>query len=173
MNVSDIRKLMEIMAATGTTELEWSTEGDKIRLERKPQPLFGASEGGAGLDQSALIQALGQMAAHSPAGAGASLAAGSATPAGAAAETAEPAELPGHVVTSPVVGVYYAAPSPDSDPFIAVGKTVEVGSPLCIIEAMKLMNEVTSQWEGVVLEIFVENGQRVEYGQPLCRIGGL
>ena len=163
MNVSDIRKLMEIMAATGTTELEWSTEGDKIRLERKPQPLFGAADTGTGVDQSALLQALSQMAAR-PAAGGATTAAENA----AAAESAEPAELPGHVVTSPVVGVYYAAPSPDSDPFITVGKTVEVGSPLCIIEAMKLMNEVTSQWEGVILEILVENGQRVEYGQPIC-----
>ncbi|MBP1757397.1 MAG: acetyl-CoA carboxylase, biotin carboxyl carrier protein [Firmicutes bacterium] len=167
MNVSDIRKLMEMMAATGTTELEWSTEGDKIRLERRPQPLFGQAEAGA--DQSAMLAALSQLAAR-PAAASAP-AAVAAEPAAAAA--AESAEVPGHVVTSPVVGVYYAAPSPDSDPFIAVGKSVEVGSPLCIIEAMKLMNEVTSAWEGVILEIYVENGQRVEYGQPLCRIGGL
>jgi acetyl-CoA carboxylase biotin carboxyl carrier protein len=111
-----------------------------------------------------LIQALGQLQAQS------------ATAAPQPAETAiaeEPAELPGQVVKSPVVGVFYASPSPDSDPFVIVGKAVEAGSPLCIIEAMKLMNEVTSPWEGIVLDILVENGQRVEYGQPLFRIGGV
>lgn len=166
MNVSDIRKLMEIMATTGMTELEWSNEGDKLRLERRPQPIFGHADAGA--DQSALLNALSQLTAQS--GTPASQAAVAAENGAAAAE---PAELPGHIVTSPVVGVYYASPSPDSDPFIAVGKAVEVGSPLCIIEAMKLMNEVTSPWEGIVLEILVENGQRVEFGQPLVRIGGL
>jgi acetyl-CoA carboxylase biotin carboxyl carrier protein len=71
-----------------------------------------------------------------------------------------------------VVGIYYAAPTPDSEPFVAVGACVEIGSPLCIIEAMKLMNEVTSAWDGAVLEILAESGQRVEFGQPLMQIGG-
>ncbi|NCB00178.1 MAG: acetyl-CoA carboxylase biotin carboxyl carrier protein [Clostridia bacterium] len=166
MNVSDIRKLMETMAQTGLTEFEWSTESEKIRLERKPAlaPVLGESHA----DSAALLQALSHLGAH----AGAPVSAPVAAPA-AAAEEVEPAEPVGQLVTSPVVGIYYAAPSPDSDPFIRVGSSVEKGAPLCIIEAMKLMNEVTSPWSGIILDILVENGQRVEYGQPLFRIGGL
>ncbi|MBP8989010.1 MAG: acetyl-CoA carboxylase biotin carboxyl carrier protein, partial [Clostridia bacterium] len=74
------------------------------------------------------------------------------------------------LVTAPVVGVFYSAPSPESEPFVTVGSEVEVGDTLCIIEAMKLMNEVTSHVAGVILQILVEDGQRVEYGQPLMRI---
>jgi len=119
-------------------------------------------------DTSTLLQALSHLSSLNAAAS----APDSAAPA-APAEEATPAEPAGQLVTSPVVGIYYAAPSPDSDPFIRIGSTVEKGAPLCIIEAMKLMNEVTSPWSGVVLEILAENGQRVEYGQPLFRIGGI
>jgi 3-hydroxyacyl-[acyl-carrier-protein] dehydratase len=165
MNVGDIRKLMELMAATGLTELEWSSgENEKLRLERKPAPLTLPGETPA--DQAALLRVLSQLNTPAPEA--------PAAPAAAAAETEPvPAEPAGQLVTSPVVGVFYAAPSPDSDPFVRVGSAVEEGDPLCIIEAMKLMNEVTSPWSGVVLDILVENGQRVEYGQPLFRSGGV
>ena len=82
-----------------------------------------------------------------------------------------PEEKPGKLIKSPVVGIYYASPSPDSDPFVTVGSTVKKGETVCIIEAMKLMNEITSDYAGTVLEICVENGQRIEFGQPLMRIG--
>jgi acetyl-CoA carboxylase biotin carboxyl carrier protein len=165
MNVSDIRKLMETMAQTGLTEFEWSTESEKIRLERKPAlaPVMGESHA----DPAALLQALSHLG---------SLNAPAAAPVAApvtAVEEVEPPEPVGQLVTSPVVGIFYAAPSPDSDPFVKVGSSVEKGAPLCIIEAMKLMNEVTSPWSGIILDILVENGQRVEYGQPLFRIGGV
>ena len=165
MNVADIKKLMETMAATGTTDLEWEAEGGKIRLERKAPTFLTHAESGA--DQSALLSVLNQLSAQPAPAAG-----GAAAAPAAVSATAEPEEKPGQLVTSPVVGIYYAAPSPDSDPFVAVGKFVEAGAPLCIIEAMKLMNEVTSPYSGVVSEILVENGQRVEFGQPLFRIGG-
>ena len=92
--------------------------------------------------------------------------------AAAASDALDSAEKSGQLVLSPVVGVFYESPAQDAEPFVHVGSVVEVGSPLCIIEAMKLMNEVSSAFDGIVLEIFVENGQRVEYGQPLMRIGG-
>ncbi|NCC77415.1 MAG: acetyl-CoA carboxylase biotin carboxyl carrier protein [Clostridia bacterium] len=166
MNVSDIRKLMETMAQTGLTEFEWSTESEKIRLERKIAlaPVIGESHA----DSAALLQALSHLGAPAAVPATAALDAG-----GVNAQEAAPAEPVGQLVTSPVVGIYYAAPSPDSDPFVRVGSSIEKGAPLCIIEAMKLMNEVTSPWSGVILDILVENGQRVEYGQPLFRIGGV
>lgn len=80
-------------------------------------------------------------------------------------------EAAGQVVTSPLVGTFYAAPSEDAEAFVKVGDKVEVGQVLAIVEAMKLMNEIDSEFAGTVTEILVENGQAVEYGQPLFRIG--
>ncbi len=163
MNIADIKELMEKMAQTGLTQVEFETEGSKLRLERNQPVIVHAAPGsGEGAHMMSAPFNYAYPAAPSPA----------AEPAAPAAP-AEPEELPGHIVTSPVVGVFYAAPSPDSDAFVSVGSKVEVKSPLCIIEAMKLMNEITSPWEGVVLEILVENKQRVEYGQPLFRIGSV
>ncbi|NLG53003.1 MAG: acetyl-CoA carboxylase biotin carboxyl carrier protein [Clostridiales bacterium] len=89
-----------------------------------------------------------------------------------AAEGTIPDKIKGgaHVVASPMVGVYYAAPAPDKEPFVRVGDRVSKGDVLCIIEAMKLMNEITSDRDGEIVEICVENGQIVEYDQPLFRI---
>lgn len=159
MQIQDIKELMEKMSQTGLNVLEFEAEGSRLRLEKTPAayPAFDPEcyPGGQ------------QQAWHGQGGA-------APLPVNAAAVPCEaaPAELPGQIVTSPVVGIFYASPSPDSDPFVVVGAAVEVGSPLCIIEAMKLMNEVTSAWDGTVLEIMAENGQRVEFGQPLMRIGG-
>lgn len=84
------------------------------------------------------------------------------------AATAAPDEDNNHAtISAPMVGTFYRAPSPDSDPYVKTGDRVDVGQPLCIIEAMKLMNEIESEVQGRVIEILVENGQPVEYGQPL------
>jgi len=85
-------------------------------------------------------------------------------------EAAAPAAAGGNVVTSPMVGTYYASPSPESPPFVTIGKQVKAGDVLFIIEAMKLMNEVVSQYDGIVTEIHVSNAQAVEYGQPVLTI---
>ncbi len=87
----------------------------------------------------------------------------------AAAEQAAPVQ-DGTPIESPMVGVFYSAPSPDSDPYVTVGSTVKKGDVVCLIEAMKLMNEVTAEKSGTITEICVENGQVVEYGQPLFLI---
>ena len=76
----------------------------------------------------------------------------------------------GHWVNAPMVGVFYAAPAPDAEPFVRVGQHVQRGDVLCIVEAMKLMNEITADADGEIAEICVENGQVVEFGQPLFRI---
>jgi len=162
MTTQEIKDLMEKMSQTGLTLLEWETEGSRLHLERSQPVMDRLSQDLSGelsalrtaqINQALAADASARQAAHVDA-AGQDSAAG----------------LNGQVVTSPVVGIYYASPSPDSDPFIRVGCTVETGSPLCIIEAMKLMNEVTSPWDGIVSEIMVENGQRVEFGQPMFRI---
>ncbi len=87
----------------------------------------------------------------------------------AAAAAAVPAET-GYTVTSPMVGVFYAAPAPEAKPFVAVGDKVRQGDVLCIVEAMKLLNEITAEQDGTVREVCAKNGQVVEYGQPLFRL---
>jgi acetyl-CoA carboxylase biotin carboxyl carrier protein len=93
-----------------------------------------------------------------------------AAPANGAAPAAEPAAEEGHIVTAPMIGTYYAAPSPGEDPFVQIGDEVEIGQVVGIIEAMKIMNEITADSAGVVAEILVENAQAVEYGSPLIRL---
>ena len=115
--------------------------------------------------------------------AGGAAAAGAAQPAAAAAapaaapapvESAAPAAgaapAGSHVLTSPIVGTFYRAPAPDSDPFVEVGSRVKKGQVLCIIEAMKLMNEIESDVDGVIAEIYPQNAQAVEFGEPLFAI---
>lgn len=150
MQIDDIKELMDKMSQTGLTVLEFESEGSRLRLERSAQVTY------AEMPVPPLNQTLPQYAA--------------AADLPLAEQPAD--EKEGQLVLSPVVGIFYAAGSPDSDPFVKIGSSVEKGTPLCIIEAMKLMNEVTSAWDGIVLEILVENGQRVEFGQPLMRIGG-
>jgi acetyl-CoA carboxylase biotin carboxyl carrier protein len=91
-------------------------------------------------------------------------------PAAAPVAPSEPLEVPGHIVAAPMIGTYYAAPSPGDPPFVEIGDAVEVGQTIGIIEAMKIMNEITSDRAGVVAEIFARNSEAVEYGSPLIRI---
>jgi acetyl-CoA carboxylase biotin carboxyl carrier protein len=93
-----------------------------------------------------------------------------AAPAAAAKPAEKPAEGPGHVVTSPFVGTFYRAPSPDSPPFVEVGTVVKKGQVLCIVEAMKLMNEIEAEVAGKIAEIYVANATPVEFGAKLFRV---
>lgn len=93
-----------------------------------------------------------------------------AAPAAAPAAAPEAAAVSGNIVTSPIVGTFYAAPSPDKPPFVKVGDTVNAGDVVCIIESMKLMNEINCEFSGRVAEIYVNNGVPVEFGQKIMRI---
>jgi acetyl-CoA carboxylase biotin carboxyl carrier protein len=93
-----------------------------------------------------------------------------AVPAALAPVTAEPAEVAGHAVKAPMVGTFYRSPSPGAKPFVEVGDTVKSGQTICIIEAMKLLNEIECDKDGVVKAVMVDNGQPVEYGEPLVII---
>ena len=97
--------------------------------------------------------------------------AAAAAPAAAAAETPLPASAPSDAaeIRSPMVGIFYAAPAEDAEPFVEVGRHVKKGDTLCVIEAMKLMNEITAEQDGTIVEICAQNGQAVEYGTPLFR----
>ncbi len=150
MNIDDIKELIQVLADTDIVELSVEANGVKVKIKK------GAAV--APVDAAAVISAAPVVR---PAAAEAASAPVPAAP-------AQAEELPGHTtVSAPMVGTFYRAPSPDSAPYVNVGDSVEAGQPLCIIEAMKLMNEIESEVRGRIVEILVENGQPVEYGQPL------
>lgn len=157
MDLRKLKTLIDLVSESGISELE-VTEGEgKVRIVKNAPPVYVQPSAGFAP----------QVSAPAPVVTAPSEAAGAAA-ADAAAAAAAPQ---GHVVTSPMVGTFYRAPSPGADPFVQVGDTVKEGQTLCIIEAMKLLNEIESDKAGVIKEILAENGQAVEYGQPLFVIG--
>jgi acetyl-CoA carboxylase biotin carboxyl carrier protein len=156
MDLRKLKTLIDLVSESGISELE-VTEGEgKVRIVKNAPPVY--------------VQPTTQYAPQYPQPAPAAAAPG-AIDAPAAPATPAAAAPQGHVVTSPMVGTFYRAPSPGADPFVQVGDTVKEGQTICIIEAMKLLNEIESDKSGVVKEILVENGQAVEYGQPLFVVG--
>jgi acetyl-CoA carboxylase biotin carboxyl carrier protein len=157
MDLRKLKTLIDLVSESGISELE-VTEGEgKVRIVKNAAPVY--------------MQAPQQFAPQVQAPAGQPQFAASGEAGAPAAATPAAAAQQGHVVTSPMVGSFYRAPSPGADPFVQVGDTVKEGQTLCIIEAMKLLNEIEADKAGVVKEILVENGQAVEYGQPLFVIG--
>lgn len=166
MNEAEIRKYASLMRELDLTGIEIDERNGVIRLEREKGP----AESGSFLSGAGAVSESG-MAFGAPA------AAGSMAPpetVGPAVSAAAAGEHPGmgilDSVKSPTVGVFYAAPAENADPFVKVGDVVHKGSVLCIIEAMKLMNEVLAEKDGVIEEICAQNGQLVEYGTELFRI---
>jgi acetyl-CoA carboxylase biotin carboxyl carrier protein len=155
MDLRKLKKLIDLVQESGIAELEITEGEERVRIAR----------GGA---VSVTPQAAGATAAAAmPPGAAAAAVPAAPAPAAAAAEPA----AEGHVVKSPMVGTFYRAPSPDAKPFVDVGATVKVGDTICVLEAMKLMNEIEADAAGTIKAILVENGQPVEYGQALFIIG--
>lgn len=150
MDIRKIKKLIELVEESGIAELEITEGEESVRIHR-------------GSSQAPVMQAAPMQYAAAPAPAPA--------PAAAAAPvtTAPPAapEISGHVLKSPMVGTFYRASSPESKPFAEVGQTVNVGDTLCIVEAMKMMNQIESDKAGVIREILVENQDAVEFDQPM------
>ncbi|MGE5551785.1 MAG: acetyl-CoA carboxylase biotin carboxyl carrier protein [Bacteroidota bacterium] len=157
MNVREIRELVRLLAGTDVTELDLETEGMKITIKKgQPVQIAHVSPGPS-------HQVMASPAAINPALA----AAAPPAPASTAAQE-ERALGPNQVlIVAPMVGTFYRAPSPEADPYVQAGEMVDPGQVVCIIEAMKLMNEIESEWKGRIVEILVENAQPVEYGQPL------
>ncbi|GAB4474073.1 MAG: acetyl-CoA carboxylase biotin carboxyl carrier protein [Burkholderiaceae bacterium] len=159
MDLRKLKTLIDLVAESGIAEIEVTEGEDKVRIV-KHNP----------------VAAPAPMPAPAPATVYAATASGMAVAAPAAATAAPasppPAEEPkGHVVKSPMVGTFYRSASPGAKPFVELGQAVKPGDTLCIIEAMKLLNEIEAEVAGTVKEILVENGQAVEYGQPLFVIG--
>jgi acetyl-CoA carboxylase biotin carboxyl carrier protein len=146
MDLRKLKTLIELVENSGIAELELTEGEEHVRISRS----------------SSVAAPVQQYYASAPQAAPA--------PAAAAAPTA-PAVPEGHVVKSPMVGSFYRSPSPGSKSFVDIGQNVNEGDTLCIIEAMKLLNEIESDKTGVIKAILVENGQAVEFGQPLFIIG--
>jgi acetyl-CoA carboxylase biotin carboxyl carrier protein len=151
VNYKEIKELIELIRETDVCELEVERAGTKIRLRRECRD--------SAPTVIREVQAMSTLPEKTVAAASSI----------AGADGADGADEAG-VVRSPLVGTYYSAAGPDSKPLVEVGERVEKGQVLCIVEAMKLMNEIEAESAGVVREIFAENSQPVEYGQPLFRI---
>ena len=156
MDLRKLKKLIDLVEESGISELELTEGEEKVRISRNLQQ-----------GQSVMHYTQPQMIQQAPAPAPAAAAA----PAEAPAEAPAPAAIEGHVVKSPMVGTFYRSSSPDAKSFVDIGSSVALGETLCIIEAMKLLNEIESDHAGVIKAILVENGQPVEYGEPLFIIG--
>ncbi|WP_036301595.1 acetyl-CoA carboxylase biotin carboxyl carrier protein [Methylotenera sp. L2L1] len=150
MDLRKLKKLIDLVEESGISELELTEDGEKVRISRN----FTASMPAQNYNHYMPQQ-------HAPAP--------QAVP--AVAVEAAPVVEEGHAVKSPMVGTFYRSPSPDAKSFVEVGDTVAVGDTLCIIEAMKLLNEIEADKAGVIKKILVDNGQAIEYGEPLFIIG--
>lgn len=144
LTLEQVYELMDKLVSTGLGEVEIEAEGVKVKLKAK-EP------------KQQVVQAVSAAPAVSAA-------------APAAAAPSEEKELSGKIIKSPIVGTFYQASAPDKEPFVRVGDTVRKGDVVFIIESMKLMNEVASDYDGTVAEVLVENGQPVEFGQPILRL---
>ena len=150
MDLRKLKKLIDLVEESGISELELTEGEEKVRISRAMMP------GQAPVMHYAAAPAM-QM--QVPA----------AAPVAAVAEPVIAVET-GHIVKSPMVGTFYRSSSPDAKAFVDVGSQVSAGDTLCIIEAMKLLNEIDCEFTGTITKIFVENGQPVEYGEPLFAI---
>jgi acetyl-CoA carboxylase biotin carboxyl carrier protein len=151
MDLRKLKTLIDLVAESGIAEIEVTEGEDKVRIVKHPHPTVAAPAPVA-------------MPAAAPSPAPSAAAAAPAGTPGAPPAAEPPA---GTLVKSPMVGTFYRSPGPDAKPFVEVGQAVKQGDTLCIIEAMKLLNEIEAEISGTIREILVENGQPVEYGQPL------
>lgn len=149
MDLRKLKKLIDLVQDSGIAELEITEGEEKVRI-------------------TSVVAGNQTVYTHAPMMMPTAMPAPAALPSEAAAEPAQPE---GHVVKSPMVGTFYRTPTPGAKSFVEVGQSVKAGETLCIIEAMKLMNEIEADVAGVVKAILIENGQPVEYGEPLFIIG--
>ena len=151
MNVKEIKELINLMNENGLLELEIEKDGMRIRLKK-------TSSGIESMSAPIIVER------HS------SIEAAAAQQAAASTTAAEKAQAKTVEIRAPMVGTFYRSPSPEAPPYAEIGQTIEVGQVICIIEAMKLMNEIKSEIKGKILEILVDNAEPVEFGQPLFLI---
>ena len=160
LNMNELRELADLISQHGFTDFEFENESIRVRLKKELAPQ--------------IIQAAAPAAYAQPAAAQTATAPAQPSPAATAAETKAEAAVTEdeglHKITSPIVGTFYRTPSPEADSFVKIGSKVSADTIVCIVEAMKLMNEIPAEVSGEIVKIYVENGQPVEYGQPLFGI---
>ena len=165
VNMDELRELIQLIRENDFTEFELEREGFRVRFRRRAE-VDEAAAGGVNSAQ--------ELAATMPSGSSAVTTTVSSTSVpshpGAKAQTAAFEDQDLYIIPSPIVGTFYRASSPNAEPFVKIGSHVEPDTVVCIIEAMKLMNEIQAETTGEVAKIYVENGQPVEYGQPLFGI---
>jgi acetyl-CoA carboxylase biotin carboxyl carrier protein len=146
VNIKEIKEMIQLMNENNLTELELEKDGLKIRLKKS----------GSGVIEQVFQESRPQSISRSA----------------EVVESKQPAKpaVAAKIIKSPMVGTYYSSPAPEAPPFVQPGSSVQVGQVICIIEAMKLMNEIKAEIHGKVVEILVNNGDPVEFGQPLFRI---
>lgn len=159
LKLSEIKDLIKLIDQTSVNELEIENEGSRISI-RKHKP------------ETTVVQAAAAVPAYAPSAAVPAVPAVGQAPASPPAPSAESAQAPAedkslHKIVSPMVGTFYRASSPGAAPFVNPGDRVSEKTVVCIVEAMKLMNEIEAEIKGEIVEVLVENGQLVEYGQPL------
>ena len=155
MDIRKIKKLIELLEESGIAEIEIKEGEEAVRISRMPTAGAGATP------QLTHLVGLAPPPAAASAGAGDTL---SLPAAGSAAAKPKPSE---HVITAPMVGTFYASPTPGAKPFVEIGDEIKVGQVLCIIEAMKMMNQIEADQAGRITSIMAQNGDPVEFGQPL------
>lgn len=165
VNMDELRELIQLIRENDFTEFELEREGFRVRFRRGPE-VSEAGEGGTGAAAASTGAGLDQA----PSAETTIKTSSAPSHAGTKAEAAASADENLHIITSPIVGTFYRSASPQAAPFVNIGSRVEPGTVVCIIEAMKLMNEILAETNGEVAKIYVENGQPVEYGQPLFGI---
>ena len=165
VNMAELRELVSLITDNGLSLLELEREGFRVKIGRGPIISDEAANALAAANERQLSAA--PLAVPAPVQ---SIPAGAASHPGAQAEEAASEDQDLHLIKSPIVGTFYRAPSPTADSFVRIGSQVEPATVVCIIEAMKLMNEIQAEATGEVVKIYVENGQAVEYGQPLFGI---
>jgi acetyl-CoA carboxylase biotin carboxyl carrier protein len=175
LTFEQIKELIELVAQNRLQGMELERSGFRLKIDGQQTPqamqamavAIPAAEPATASSAAPLVSM--PVPVPAAASAGSAMSAGSAGAASAAAAPAGPP--PGtHVLNSPIVGTFYRSPSPDADPFVEVGSRVKKGQVLCIVEAMKLMNEIESDVDGVIAEIYPQNAQAVEFGEPLFAI---
>ncbi len=174
LNMDELRDLVQLIAEHGFTDFELEREGFRVRLRRELAPqIITAPAAPIAQPQVSAQPAPAAPPAEASTAQGASSAPVATTQPkhpGAEAKAAASADEGLYIIPSPIVGTFYRSPSPTADPFVRIGSHVEPDTIVCIIEAMKLMNEIQAETTGEVVKIYVENGQPVEYGQPLFGI---
>ena len=169
INVEQLKQILDLVREHDLSELEIEQEGLRVKVRKDSAGGLTVHPAGAAATHVA-ASAARAGAAPSPAAA--------AAPATTAAQAASPASLPDHaesdielaVVKSPIVGTFYRSPEPGAPSFVEIGSSVKKGQVLCIIEAMKLMNEIDSEYDGEIANVYVESGQPVQYGERLFAI---